>query len=186
MNRRSTTVLLLGLMFKSAPVKALPYVYTVPAGSPFTPRTSQSFQSESSSATFAGRARLSGEVWMGWQSDGTGEDYIRAYLLPSRSSMKLLPVANDPVEPQRAPARVRSVWLTNHEAFETQLLSGQDLVALKSRKVEAFLRPAAIDVINYETSVDMDCRWYGTRITALVSGGLARPAGKHSRELVCH
>ena len=186
MNRRSTTALFFGLMFKSAPVKALPYVYTVPLGSPFKPSTSKSIQSESSSATFAGRARLFGEVWMGWQSDGTGEDYIRAYLLPSQSSKKLLPVANDHLDPRRPPARVRSVWLTNHESYESQLLSGQELVALKSRNVEAFVRTATIDVVNFETSVDMDCRWYGTQIAALVNGGLARPAGKHSRELVCH
>jgi hypothetical protein len=186
MNRRSTTALLFGLILKSPPVKALPYVYTVPPGSPFQPTTSKSIQSESSSANFIGRARLFGEVWMGWESDGTGEDYIRAYLLPSQSSRKLLPLANDPLDPRRAPAPVRSVWLTNHEAFETQLLSGQDLVALKSRHVEAFVRTATIDVVNFQTSVDMDCRWYGTRIGALVGGGLAKLARKHPRELVCH
>ena len=186
MNRRSTTALLIGLAVKSAPVKALPYVYTVPSGSPFRLTSRNGAQSESSFATFAGRARLFGELWMGWQSEGTGDDYIRAYLLPSQASKKLLPIANDPLEPQRAPAQARSVWLTNHEAFETQLLTRQDLATLKSRQVKAFIRTAALDVVDFETSVDMDCRWYGTRITALVSGGPARPAGKLSRELVCH
>jgi hypothetical protein len=185
-NRRSATTLLVGLTLTSAPVKAVQYVYTVPVGSPFKPTKPKSLESESSHATFVGRARLLGELWIGWESDGTGDNYIRAYLLPSPSSRKHLPVANDPLEPQRAPARIRSVWLTNHEAFEARLLHKAELASLKSRQVEAFIRTVAVDVIGFETSVDMDCRWYGTQINAVVRVGPARPGRAHSRDLVCH
>jgi hypothetical protein len=120
-------------------------------------------------AHFAGRIRLSGKFFVGWEVAGRKPAHLRVAFFPDADSAKLLPHAAEsgPVEELLFPDAERAAAILLDRETSQRILAGERSSAGGE---------AIVTIGNYRTAVECDHRWYlaellsASRVSQLAAG----------------